>query len=63
MTKGKGRCSCPILTVRFMQDMGQVISHRFLCEAQRTGDLAITLPLSNEFEDLCFALREIGRER
>src|SRR2546421_10645632 len=63
VTYRKGGRSCPVVTARLVEDMGEMIGHGFLTQPQYLGNLAIALPLDNELEHCDLAPGQVGRER
>ena len=52
----KSGCGCPVLTVRLIEDVREVINHGFLADYQFLRNLAIALAAGNQLEHHNLAL-------
>ena len=59
----KSGCRCPVLAVRLIENVGEVMDHSFLTDEQFLCNLAITLASRNQFEYSGLALGKFGRKR
>jgi len=56
----KSGCGCPVLTVRLIEDVREMINHGFLADDQFLRNLAVTLAVSNQLEHRRLALGQVG---
>ncbi len=62
MTERESGCRCPVLTIGFIEDVGEVIGDGFFGEAEGLCDLAIAFSLGNKLEHLDLTLGQMGRK-
>ena len=63
MAYGKSGRGRPVLAVRFIEDVREVIDHGFLADDQFLRDLAIALTAGNQPEHRKLALGQFGWKR
>ena len=56
-------CRCPVLAVRLIEDVGEVMNHGFLADEQFLRNLAVSLASGNELEYIGLALGQVGWKR